>query len=209
MTTLTDKIERLRELVEQAGNAMAAGLIDDLGDPELVEMAQLVSELDDAGALAEPRMFVHVVDVRGRDDGIYAFADPEDAQAFEATVNADADTAMGSNCWRTEEAICGRDDALKLIAAECEASPEAERESLNSGIPVATRAWAEGEDAPYPDKLKAVKYVCYRTDEDESDKPWTFTLLVGLDPEYGAPNVDAGRERLEAEGWEVTDWAAA
>lgn len=47
--TIDEKIVRLRALVEAAGNAMAAGLIDDSADPELVELVQLVGDLDGAG----------------------------------------------------------------------------------------------------------------------------------------------------------------
>jgi hypothetical protein len=56
-----------------------------------------------------------------------------------------------------------------------------------------------------------VEYVVYQPDGGEGDgqKPRKTTLWVGLHPENGSVNVDAGRERLESEGWEVTDWGAA
>jgi hypothetical protein len=158
-----------------------------------------------------PTAFVQVVEVHDRDDGTYVFADLDDARAFEATVNGVSDVSLSSACYRTEETVCDHADALKLIAAECEASAEAEAASMESGTPVATHAWRQGEDAPYPDKLEAVDYVVYRPDGGEGDgqKPRKTTLWVGLHPEMGCVNIDAGRERLESEGWEVTDWGAA
>jgi hypothetical protein len=98
--------------------------------------------------------------------------------------------------------------------AECEATRRPIAFSLESGTPVATHAWKKGEDAPYPDKLECVEYTVY-TDRGRQgghsrrSAEQAFKLWVGLDPEVGAVNVDAGRERLESEGWEVTDWGAA
>src|SRR4051812_25367914 len=114
----TDKIARVRELCEQVGNAQAAGLVDDIGDPELCELVDLIGQLDQAGALGEKISYVHVVDVFDRTDGTYAFADLDDAIAFEATVNGGS-VSTGSLCYRTEEVICNHADALKLIASEC------------------------------------------------------------------------------------------
>jgi hypothetical protein len=160
-------------------------------------------------ALSERATSVHVVDVHDRDDGTYVFADRGDAKAFEATVDSQPFGSEAS-CFRREEVVCDHADALKLIAAECEAGPEAEAASLESGTPVATHAWKKGEDAPYPDKLEAVEYTIYPTAEgDENLIPGKVVLWVGLHPEMGCVNVDAGKDRLEAEGWEVTDWGAA
>lgn len=170
-----------------------------------LHLQRVAAWLADAPAVP-PTAFVHVVEIQDRDDGTYVFADLDDARAFEATVNDGEDV----NCWYTEQVVCGRFDALKLIASECEASAEAEAASLESGVPVAAHAWRKGEDAPYPDKLEAVEYTAYPTVEgDENLIPGKIVLWVGLHPEMGCVNVDAGRERLEAEGWEVTDWAAA
>jgi hypothetical protein len=181
---------------------------DDFTELELglAELARALAEK--AGPASE---FVHVVEVHDRDDGTYVFADLDDARAFETAVNADANVEYAARCFRSETPVCDRADALKLIAAECEASAEAEAASLESGTPVATHAWRKGEDAPYPDKLEAVEYVVYQPDGGEGDgqKPRKTTLWVGLHPENGSVNVDAGRERLESEGWEVTDWGAA
>jgi hypothetical protein len=171
--------------------------------------------LKDAGQRTE---FIHVVEVSERGDGTYVFADLDDARAFEATVNAgDLPTFVVPSCSRSEQVVCDHTLALKLIAAECEATPEAEAASLESGVPVATHAWKKGEDAPYPDKLEAVRYVVYPTDLDKFGQRILRTagprreivLWVGLDTEMGCVNADAGRERLESEGWEVTDWGAA
>jgi hypothetical protein len=76
-------------------------------------------------------------------------------------------------------------------------------------VPVTDKAYARGEDAP--EDLLCVEYVVYPADSEEGDgeRARKRCLWVGLDPDVGAPNVDAGRERLEAEGWQVTDWAAA
>jgi hypothetical protein len=159
-------------------------------------------------AEAQRTAFVQVVNVEERTDGYYVFADLDDARAFEATVNAsDPPTFVVSRCYRTEEVVCDHADALKLIAAECEASAEAEVASLESGVPVTTHAWKRGEDAPYPEKLETVEYTVYPT--GGGDGPHKIVLWVGLNPDNGSVNVDAGRERLESEGWEVTDWGAA
>lgn len=64
--------------------------------------------------------FVHVVEVFDREDGIYVFADVDDAIAFEEAVNADVDTSTGSRCFRREEVVCNHDDTLKLIESERE-----------------------------------------------------------------------------------------
>lgn len=207
----TMKIERVRELCEQVGNAQAAGLVDDVGDPELCELVALIADLDKSGALAEKTAYVHVVDVFDRTEGTYVFANLDDAAAFEATVNGDRAVSMGSACYRTEEPIFDdRADALKLIAAECEATSEAEAASLESDTPVAMYAWKKGDDAPYPDKLLCVEYYATASEQTDEDAiPRAIRLWVGLNPENGSVNVDAGRERLEAEGWEVTDWGAA
>jgi hypothetical protein len=157
--------------------------------------------------------FVQVVNVEERTDGTYVFANLDDARAFEVTV----DPIGAGLCLRREEVVCDHADTLKLIAAECEATPEAEAASLESGVPVATHAWKKGENAPYPDKLEAVRYVVYPTDLDKFGQRILRTagprreivLWVGLDTEMGCVNVDAGRERLESEGWEVTDSGAA
>lgn len=85
--------------------------------------------------------FVNVVEVHEHSDGTYVFADLDDARAFEATVDAgDPPTFVVPSCSRIEEVVCGHADALKLIAAECEATPEAEAASLESGVPVAAHA---------------------------------------------------------------------
>jgi hypothetical protein len=52
MATTTYKIARVRELVEEIGNGQAAGLIDDVSDEELCELADLIHDLDQVGALA-------------------------------------------------------------------------------------------------------------------------------------------------------------
>jgi hypothetical protein len=168
------------------------------------------------GLQAQP-VSVHVVEVFERTDGTYVFADLDDAKAFEATVNGDGNLSQGAACYRTEETVCDHAVALKLIGAEHEATSEAEAASLENGTPVTTYAWKKGEDAPYPDKLECVEYTVYPTDLDEFGAkidipgavPSKRKLWVGLDPDVGAVNVDAGRERLESEGWEVTDWGAA
>lgn len=71
------------------------------------------------------------------------------------------------------------------------------------------RAYARGEEAP--DGLEAVEYVVYPASSEEGDgaRPRKITLWVGAHPDQGHVNVDAGRERLESEGWQVTDWGAA
>jgi hypothetical protein len=180
---------------------------DDRDGHVFEHLERVAAWLDDA----TPTQFVHVVNVEERTDGYYVFTDLEDAQAFEATVNGDRDLSLNSACYRTEEVVCDHAGALKLIAAECEATPEAEAASLETGTPVATHAWRKGEDAPYPDKLECVEYVCYAGDSEEGDgqRPTKVSLWVGLNPDNGSVNVDAGRERLESEGWEVTDWGAA
>jgi hypothetical protein len=149
--------------------------------------------------------FVQVVEVHDRDDGTYVFADLDDARAFETTVSSQPFGSEAS-CYRSETSVCDHADALKLIAAEYEASAEAEAASLESGTPVTTHAWRKGEDAPYPNKLEAVQYICHAVGGHLQRK---IVLWVGLHPDNGSVNIDAGRERLEAEGWEVTDWAAA
>jgi hypothetical protein len=183
---------------------------DDREGHVFLHLERVAAWLADAPT-ASPAQFVQVVNVTERTDGFYVFADLDDAKAFETTVNGDRDVSLGSACFRTEEVVCDHADALKLIAAECEASEEAIAFSLESGVPIATRAWKKGESAPYPDKLLGVEYTVYTAGgkEDDGQRPRKRFLWVGLDPEVGAPNVDAGRERLESEGWEVTDWGAA
>ena len=65
---------------------------------------------------------VHVVEVFDRTDGIYVFADLDDAIAFEDAVNRDSDTTFESRCFRREEVICNHEDTLKLIESERENS---------------------------------------------------------------------------------------
>jgi hypothetical protein len=74
--------------------------------------------------------------------------------------------------------------------------------------PITNDAYRRGE--PAPEGLLAVEYTVYPdwSEEDDGVQPRTITLWVGL-CEEGAPNVDAGRERLEEEGWQVSDWGAA
>lgn len=61
--------------------------------------------------------FVHVVEVFDRADGIYVFADHDDAVAFAAAVDGDS---TSTRCFRREEAVCNHEDALKLIESEKE-----------------------------------------------------------------------------------------
>jgi hypothetical protein len=202
------KIARLRELVEQVGNT---GMFDAGREDELGEITDLVRQLDAAGALEQRTAFVQVVDVVDRQDGTYVFEDVDDAKAFEAVVNAQSgvNLAHESACYRNEQVVCAHADALKLIAAECEASTEAEAASLESGTPVSNYAWKKGESAPYPEKLEAVEYTVYQRIHAADAEARKVVLWVGLNPDNGAVNVDAGRERLESEGWEVTDWGSA
>jgi hypothetical protein len=65
---------------------------------------------------------VHVVEVFDRTDGVYVFAEHDDAVAFEDAVNGDHDTSLGSLCSRHEEVVCDHELALKLIEAEREDS---------------------------------------------------------------------------------------
>jgi hypothetical protein len=77
-------------------------------------------------------------------------------------------------------------------------------------VPVTDKAYARGEEAP--EDLLCVEYVVYPADSEEGDRRAGFLAHAcgsGWISDVGAPNVDAGRERLEAEGWQVTDWAAA
>jgi hypothetical protein len=64
--------------------------------------------------------YVHVVEVLGREDGTYVFADLDDARAFEETVNGDPTAGASRRCFRHEEVVCDHADALKLIEAERE-----------------------------------------------------------------------------------------
>lgn len=59
MSIEEDKIARLRGLAGQVENAMALGLVDDVGDPELVEVVALLRELDEAGCLRAPVALEH------------------------------------------------------------------------------------------------------------------------------------------------------
>jgi hypothetical protein len=79
-------------------------------------------------------------------------------------------------------------------------------ESREHDIPVTDHVWTRNEAAP--NKLLGVEYTMYPLGDPESARARTRTLWVGLDPMSGGPNVDAGRARLEREGWEVTEWAA-
>lgn len=47
--TTDDKILELRDLAEQVGNMQASSLIDRQSDPQLIAMAELITELDEAG----------------------------------------------------------------------------------------------------------------------------------------------------------------
>jgi hypothetical protein len=75
--------------------------------------------------------------------------------------------------------------------------------------PVTEQAYRAGE--PAPDGLEAVEYTVVRAESEEADG-WMrrkIVLWVGLHPDMGCVNIDAGRERLEEEGFEVLDWGAA
>jgi hypothetical protein len=109
--TTTEKIERLRELIEQAGRGF---------ESDELELIDLISDLDKAGALIARPQFVHVVEVFDRTDGIYVFADPDDAKDFEDAVNGDRDVSLGSNCSRNEEIVIQHADAHVVIDAERE-----------------------------------------------------------------------------------------
>lgn len=100
--------------------------------------------------------------------------------------------------------------AERLARDAKDATEQARASSAESGVPVSTQAWKRGEEGA-PEKLLAVEYTVYTggSQEGDGERPRKITLWVGLDPDQGAPNVDAGSERLQAEGLQVSDWAAA
>jgi hypothetical protein len=100
-------------------------------------------------------------------------------------------------------------DAIQQAAGlEHEPSKEAIESWRESQVPILTTAYTRNE--PAPENLLCVEYTFYSADSEEGDgeRPKKRKLWVGLDPDHGAPNIDAGRERLEEEGWEVTEWGA-
>jgi hypothetical protein len=82
-------------------------------------LSQIVRELDGPPKIPADAT-VHVVEVFGRSDGTYVFADFDDAVAFEKAVNGDSDTSMGARCIRQEEVVCDHELTLKLIEGERE-----------------------------------------------------------------------------------------
>lgn len=135
----------------------AAQLLYELTDEDQADegaAARLAEHLG-YGTLLEPAASAHVVEVFDRTDCTYVFADLDDARAFEATINGDRSyrpprPPLGSACDRTEEAVCDRTDALKLIAAECEASEEAIAASLESGVAGCHARLAHGRGCALP-----------------------------------------------------------
>jgi hypothetical protein len=81
---------------------------------------------------------------------------------------------------------------------------------IESDVLISDRAFKRGEKTP-GGELFAVDYTVYSNESEEGDgeRPRIITLWVGLDPDIGAVNVDAGRALLESDGWQVTDWGAA
>lgn len=92
-----EKIDRLRALIEEVGNAQSAGLIDDQSNGELCEIVAILAELDDAGIFgakpSDPDPLICCTVTRMSDDhAIDVFiANGHREQAFLATLVADAD----------------------------------------------------------------------------------------------------------------------
>lgn len=112
---------------------------------------------------------VYTVDVLQREDGLYVFANENDAQRFEEAVNGDEDTAYGSSCYRsTQTVVSDAETVAKLIASERD--PDDERAAILHGIawPIRTDgcdppegwSWVERDD-DYPDT--------YRFDSDAAE----------------------------------------
>jgi hypothetical protein len=68
--------------------------------------------------MSQQQQEIYVVNVVDRTDGVYVFANHDDAVAFEAAVNDSS--GLQSACYRTAEVVCDHAGALKLIAAEAE-----------------------------------------------------------------------------------------